>query len=205
MSLPEVLTNPAIQQMTQKRAELQSQYEQDLQRRKPEYPAVQQEAAAIRELDRQIATLADSIRDSIRNQYMTAQKQELQLAGTVGHLKGSTLAEQQLGIKYNILKREVTTNRELYNGLLQRYKEVSAEAGVTSNNISIVDRAETPLLPISPKPLLNLFIATLIGLVVSMAVVAALEIFHDGVRAPDEVEGALRYSTPWPYAAVAKG
>ena len=194
MSLPEVLTNPAIQQMTQKRAELQSQYEQDLQRRKPEYPAVQQEAAAIRELDRQIATLADSIRDSIRNQYMTAQKQESQLAGTVGHLKGSTLAEQQLGIKYNILKREVTTNRELYNGLLQRYKEVSAEAGVTSNNISIVDRAETPLLPISPKPLLNLFIATLIGLVVSMAVVAALEIFHDGVRAPDEVEG--RFGIP---------
>ena len=124
-----VLTNPAIQQMTQKRAELQSQYEQDLQRRKPEHPAVQQEAAAIRELDRQIATLAGSVRDSIRNQYLTAQKQESELAGAVGHLKGSTLAEQQLGIRYNILKREVTTNRELYNGLLQRYKEVSAEAG----------------------------------------------------------------------------
>ena len=46
MSLPEVLTNPAIQQMTQKRAELQSQYEQDLQRRKPEYPAVQQRTSA---------------------------------------------------------------------------------------------------------------------------------------------------------------
>jgi succinoglycan biosynthesis transport protein ExoP len=188
MSLPDVLTNPAIQQMTQKRAELQSQYEQDLQRRKPEHPAVQQEAAAIRELDRQIATLAGSVRDSIRNQYLTAQKQESELAGAVGHLKGSTLAEQQLGIRYNILKREVTTNRELYNGLLQRYKEVSAEAGVTSNNISIVDRAEAPLFPISPKPLINLFLATLIGLVVAMIVVAALEIFHDGVRAPDEVE-----------------
>ena len=88
MSLPDVLTNPAIQQMTQKRAELQSQYEQDLQRRKPEYPAVQQEAAAIRELDRQIATLADSVRDSIRNQYLTAQKQESQLAGSSRSLKG---------------------------------------------------------------------------------------------------------------------
>ena len=194
MSLPDVLTNPAINQMTQKRAELQSQYEEDLQRRKPEHPAVQQEAAAIRELDRQIAALAGSIRDSIRNQYMTAQKQESQLAGAVGQLKGSTLAEQQLGIRYNILKREVTTNRELYNGLLQRYKEVSAEAGVTSNNISIVDRAEAPLLPISPRPLLNLFLATLIGLVISMIVVAALEIFHDGVRAPDEVEG--RFGIP---------
>lgn len=188
MSLPEVLGNPAIQQMTQRRAELEAAYEQELQRRMPDHPAVKQAAAAIRELDRQITTLASGIRNSIRNQFEIAVKQESQFAGTVGQLKGATLAEQQLGIRYNILKREVTTNRELYNGLLQRYKEVSAEAGATSNNISIVDRAEAPLVPISPNPLLNLFLAGLIGLIVAMIVVAALEIFHDGVRAPDEVE-----------------
>lgn len=188
MSLPDVLTNPAIQQMTQKRAELQSQYQEELQRRKPEHPAVQQAAAAIRELDRQIATLAGSIRSSIQNQYLTAQKQESQLAGTVNNLKGSTLAEQQLGIRYNILKREVDTNRELYNGLLQRYKEVSAEAGVTSNNISIVDRAEPPLVPFSPRPLLNLALAGLAGVLLSFLAVAGLEIFRDGVRAPEEIE-----------------
>lgn len=188
MSLTEVLVNPAIQQMTQKRAELQSQYQEELQRRKAEHPAVQQAAAAIRELDRQIATLAASIKDSIRNQYQTAQKQESQLVGTVGQLKGSTLAEQQLGIRYNILKREVDTNRELYNGLLQRYKEVSAQAGVTSNNISVVDRASAPLLPVSPRPAVNLALALIFGLVLAAGVVAALELFHDGVRAPDEVE-----------------
>lgn len=188
MNLPEVLSNGAINQMTQRRAELQSLYEQELQRRQPEHPAVQQAAAAIRELDRQISSLASSIRNSIRNQYNVAVKQERQLSGTVGNLKGATLAEQQLGIRYNILKREVTTNRELYNGLLQRYKEVSAEAGVTSNNISIIDRADPPLLPISPKPLLTLVLAALIGLVIAMVVVAAFEIFRDGVRTPDEVE-----------------
>lgn len=194
MSLTEVLTNPAIQQMTQKRAELQSQYQEELQRRKSDHPAVQQAAAAIRELDRQIVTLSGSIRDSIRNQYQTAQKQEGQLAGTVSSLKGSTLAEQQLGIRYNILKREVDTNRELYNGLLQRFKEVSAEAGVTSNNISIVDRADVPLSPFSPRPLLNLTLAALIGVLLSSLAVAGLEIFHDGVRAPDEVE--KRFGVP---------
>ncbi len=188
MNLPEVLSNGAINQMTQRRAELQSQYEQELQRRQPEHPAVQQSAAAIRELDRQINSLASSIRNSIRNQYNVAVKQESQLNGAVGSLKGATLAEQQLGIRYNILKREVTTNRELYNGLLQRFKEVSAEAGVTSNNISIIDRAQPPLLPISPRPLLNLIVAALIGIVVAMIVVALLEIFRDGVRSPDEIE-----------------
>lgn len=194
MNLPEVLSNPAIQQMTQKRAELQSLYEQEAQRRMPEHPAVKQAAAAIAELDRQISTLATGIRNSIRNQYDIAVKQEAQLAGTVGQLKGATLAEQQLGIRYNILKREVDTNRELYNGLLQRFKEVSAEAGVTSNNISIVDRADPPLLPISPRPFVNLMLALLVGVLVAAAVVAVRELFKDGVRAPEELE--TRFGLP---------
>jgi len=194
MNLPDVLSNPAIQQMTQKRAELQSEYQEQLQHRKADYPAVQQAAAAIRELDSQIATLAGSIRNSIHNQYVTAQEQESQLSSTVGQLKGATLAEQQLGIRYNILKREVDTNRELYDGLLQRYKEVSAEAGVTSNNISVIDRAETPLLPVSPRPLVNLSIAALLGALIAFLVVAALEIFYDGIRTPEEVEA--RFGVP---------
>ena len=48
---------------------------------------------------------------------------------------------QKKGIQYNILKREVETNRGLYNSLLQRYKEVDIAGGVGTNNIFIVDRA----------------------------------------------------------------
>jgi capsular exopolysaccharide synthesis family protein len=194
MSLPDVLGNPAIQQMAQKRAELEAQYQEDLQHRKAEHPVVQQELAALKALDLQISTLAGSIRNSIRNQYQTAQSQEAQLASTVSQLKGATLSEQALGIRYNILKREVDTNRQLYDGLLQRYKEVSAEAGVTSNNISVIDRAEPPLLPVSPNPKVNILLSLLAGLVVSLAAVAALETFHDGVRGPDEVE--QRFGAP---------
>jgi succinoglycan biosynthesis transport protein ExoP len=194
MSLPDVLSNPAVQQMMQKRAELQSEYQEQLQHRKPDHPAVQQAAAALKELDGQIATLATSIRNSIHNQYVTAVQQESQLSSTVGQLKGATLAEQSLGIRYNILKREVDTNRELYDGLLQRYKEVSAEAGVTSNNISVIDRADPPLLPISPNVFINMTLALMGGLIVAFGAVAGLEIFSDGVRSPDEVE--QRFGTP---------
>lgn len=194
MSLPDVLANPAIQQMAQRRAELESQYQESLERRLPDHPAVQQQLAAIKALDRQTTALATSIRNSIRSQYRTAQSQESSLEQTVAQLKNATLSEQSLGIRYNILKREVDTNRELYNGLLQRYKEVSAEAGVTSNNISVIDRAEAPLLPTSPNPKVNIILSLLAGIVLALAAVAALETFRDGVRTPDEVE--QRFGVP---------
>ena len=188
MSLPDVLANPAIQQMAQKRSELEAQYQEDLEHRKPDHPVVKQELAALTALDRQTNLLAGAIRNSIRNQYQTAQAQEGELEGTVSQLKGATLAEQSLGIRYNILKREVDTNRELYNGLLQRFKEVSAEAGVTSNNISVIDRADPPLLPVSPNPIVNISLSLIAGFVMALVAVAALETFRDGVRTPEEVE-----------------
>ena len=191
MNLPEVLSNPAIQNLTQQRAQLDAAYQQQLQRRKREHPEVQQAAAQIKELDRQITALAEGIRSSIRDQYLTAQRQEGALRGNVGQLKGETLSEQDRGVRYNILKREVDTNRELYDGLLQRYKEISAQAGITSNNISVVDRAEPPGSPVSPRPVINMTIAGLAGLVLALLLVFAREIFDDALRAPEDVDYKL--------------
>jgi succinoglycan biosynthesis transport protein ExoP len=192
MNLSEVLANPTIQQLTQKRAEAQALYEQDLARWKQGHPSVIQAKANIDELDREIATLATSIRNSIRDQYLVAARQERALQGNVGQLKGETLAEQDRGVRYNILKREVDTNRELYDGLLQRYKQVGAEAGLTLNNISVVDRADPPLEPFSPRPLINLLFAAIVGVVLASLLVFVRERFDDAIRVPEDVDQKLR-------------
>jgi capsular exopolysaccharide synthesis family protein len=191
MSLPEVLQNQAIQELTQKRAEMQASYQQERQRHKPAYPTVQQAVASLKEIDRQIATLGGQIRLSLRDNFIVAQRQEQALESNVNALKGETLAEQDRGVRYNILKREVDTNRELYDGLLQRFKEVSAQAGATDNNISIVDRAVPPLEPIAPKPSLNMALAGLAGLIVALAGVFAREKLDDAFRSPDDIENKL--------------
>ena len=140
---------------------------------------MQQQAAALKELDAQITALATSVKNSIRNQYETSARQEAALAGTVGQLKGATLNEQSRGIRYNILKREVDTNRQLYDGLLQRFKEVSAQAGVTANNISIVDLAEPPGAPVSPNPIINMALAAIGGLALALLLVLGKEMFDE--------------------------
>lgn len=191
MSLPEVLDNPAIQELSQKRAEIEALYQQELQRRKHGHPAVVQAQANIAELNRQITAIANNLRNSIRDQFLVALKQEQALAGNVNQLKGATLAEQDRSVRYNIIKREVDTNRELYDGLLQRYKEVGAQAGITSNNISVVDKAVPPGTPVSPRPLVNVSLAGLGGLALAFLLVFARERFDDSIRAPEDVDRKL--------------
>jgi succinoglycan biosynthesis transport protein ExoP len=188
MSLPDVLTNPTVQQLSQQRAAVQVKLQESRQKYQEQHPLMQQELASIAELDRQIQATALSVRESIRNQYLQAQRQEQALAQGVGVLKGATLSEQDQSVRYNILKRETDTNRQLYVGLLQRYKQVSAEAGVTTNNVAVVDRAVPPIRPVSPDPKKNLSLAGVGGLLFAFLLVFARERFDTRVSTPEWVD-----------------
>jgi polysaccharide biosynthesis transport protein len=194
LDIPEVVSNEAIQNLLAQRANQQSLLQQQLALHQDQYPTVLNMRAQIAELDRQIQVVAEGIRQSIFNAYQIAQDRAEQLRGQVSRLKGATLSEQDRTVQYNILSREADTNRTMYDGLLQRFKEVSAEAGITTNNVSIIDQAQIPRYPSSPKLLLNFAIAFVLGCVLATGVVFLREQLDDAVRSPDDVERKLGWT-----------
>lgn len=194
MNLPIVQQNSAISALTQQRAQLRAQYQQNNRRYDDSYPAQQELQAQIDTLTAQANRIAVELRDGIRQDYVVAQRQEAALQQQLAGSKNTTLAEQDRGVRYNILRREVDTNRTLYDGLLQRYKEISAAAGIAANNISIIDRAEPPIGAVSPKPLLNLALAIVAGLVIGGGLVFIRENFNDLIRSTSDAERILELS-----------
>lgn len=190
-TLPEVLSNPAMQELLQQRAALRADIGRLRQHMRPDHPTVLRANAQLDELEDQTRALGESIRNSIRNQFLTAQRQESAIGGQVNALKTATLSEQDLGVRYNILRREVDTNRQMYESLLQRFKELSAEAGVTNNNITIVDTAEVPRKPASPRPLLNMALALVAGVALALLYAFGREQLDDAIRDPRDVEAKL--------------
>jgi capsular exopolysaccharide synthesis family protein len=106
-------------------------------------------------------------------------------------LKNATLTEQDAGVRYNLLAREADTNRTLYEGLLQRFKELSASAGITANNISIIDQADRPMRPSSPRLLLNLILSLFGGVLLGLLTVFLRERLDDSLRIPEDAERKL--------------
>lgn len=194
MAIPEVLANPAVQALVQQRAEKNVELEQERARHREQHPAVLEIEAQVRELDGQIRSLSGAIRDSIRGQFQVAQQQERSLSGQVGGLREDTLSEQDRSVRFNILSREVDTNRTLYDGLLQRFKELSAAAGIATNNISIIDTADPPLDPSSPRLFVNLLTALVAGLGLAGVLVFLREQIDDAVRSPADIERKLALS-----------
>ena len=105
----------------------------------------------IAEIDRQLAAEVLTIKASFKAAYESSSNQEGEMRKQIETLKAEVLDLQKRSIQYNILKREADTNRSLYDGLLQRYKEVDVAGGVGANNVFVVDKAEVPGAPSSPQ------------------------------------------------------
>ena len=181
--------------LTQQRATLEAEYQQKREFMKPEHPEMQSLRAQIDELSRQISRQSGQVSSGRANtllaDYRAALSAERALEGRVSQLKGAVLNLRGRSIQYNILQREVDTNRSLYDALLQRFKEIGVAGGVGMAPVSIVDRADTPTFPFKPNMLLNLLIGLGAGLLAGVAAAVGLEFLHDTINSREDVRRKL--------------
>ena len=189
------LSGSATAFLRQKRAEVAAEYASLMVIYEPEYPAAAALAAELRVLDSSIAgeearlETRDSRRySSIRNSdFEAAVNRERNLRRRVDSIKSRLATQQRSTIQYTVYQRDADTNRQLYDALLQRYKEIGISGTIAPNNIAVVQTAEVPTVPSAPNIPLNLAAALLLGCVVAGVFVVGSEMIDEGIREPGQV------------------
>jgi capsular exopolysaccharide synthesis family protein len=185
----------STQALRQSRATLEAEYQDKRTLMKPDHPDMLALKSRIDELDRQIsretARASSGQSNTLLAQYRSALAAENALRSRVAGLKGDVLDLRGRSIQYNILQREVDTNRSLYDALLQRYKEVGVAGGIGTAPVSIVDRAEVPASPYKPNLLTNILLGMGLGLLTGLAVAVALEYFYDTIKTREDIRNKL--------------
>jgi capsular exopolysaccharide synthesis family protein len=184
------LDNSTLNNLREERAKAQAEYAKLMVQFEPEYPAAKAIESQISALNQSILAEEARSRTGTSARYSEAVEREQKLRRQVNILKRQFSGERRDSIQYNIFQREVDTNRQLYDGLLQRYKEIGV-AGVGTNNISVVDRAQPPGRPSSPKLLLNVVLALLAGLGFAAAYVFVMEQIDQTVKDPNDLKSKL--------------
>ncbi len=142
----------------------------------------------ISETAQEIARESTSISGSVKSNFEAKLTTEAKLTQRITETKEEILRLQDRSSDYQTLKREVETNRQLYDGLLQRMKEVGVVAGIGSNNIAVVDAAEVPRTKFKPRLKTNVAVAIVIGLFGGVLLAFLFETLDDTLKSSADVE-----------------
>ena len=146
-SLPQVMSDSIIQAARGKLSQLRANYQDRLTVVKPDFPEMIALRSQISEAEKDIRNQISLIKNSIKSQYDAALANEKALGDKLAELKAKALDLRGRSVDYTILLREVDTNRSLYDGLLQQFRQLGVASDADSNNVSILDRAQMPFMP----------------------------------------------------------
>lgn len=189
--LPEVVNSELINNLQPELINQRSEYSKMLGRFKPDYPEMVTLRNRIEKLESQIEEEKARITDSIVDRYEGLVEQEKAIKESIQEHEGKLLALNQSSVEYNILKREVESNEELYDGLLQRMKEIGVSSGVRENNVAVIDSAKPAQLPFKPNMGFNAVMALVLGSLGGTGLAFFLNFLDNTVRRPEDVESLV--------------
>src|SRR5579862_8397941 len=154
----------------------------------PSYPKLSILNNQLKEVDSQIQSEIKKTVSKVRGQYAAALQRENMLHDALEKQKQEANKLNESAIEYTLLKRDVDTNRQLYEGLLQKLKEAGVSAGLKSNNFRIIDGARPPTGPIEPNVPRNLLFAAVLGLASGVGLAFLLEGLDNTVRTTEQAQ-----------------
>jgi succinoglycan biosynthesis transport protein ExoP len=191
-NFPDILRNDLIKTLETSVAELNLQkakLETDFKRPWPELERV---TSQLEEAERQLERQKQRAIQSVGTEYHAAVQRENLLAQALAAQKLQANTFNENSIQYGIIKHQVDTDKQLYDGLLQRMKEAGVSAGLKSSNIRVIDPATPPASPFSPNKPMNLALALAIGLMGGVGLAFFVEYLDGSIKTPDDVDRYIK-------------
>ena len=190
-SLSAIASNPFVQQLKSRIVELQREKVQLQTRYGEKYPDVQRVNGQIADAQTQLDGEIDKAVNAIKADYQAAVEQEQQLNKDLDTQKAQATDLNRKSIDYSVLQREAESNRQVYESLLQREKELRVVSNSRANNVRLLDRAEVPGAPFTPNTRRAWMMALLFGLGIGLAAAFAIDYLDDTVKTPEDVTWRL--------------
>ena len=186
-SIPEILQNPYIQSLKAQLAELERRKALLSERYGDKHPEMLTVNASIQDATRQLNLEIAKAVDSIRHDYESAMLEERTLASALDEQKALATDLDRKSVTYTVLQRDAESNRELYQTLLRREKELQVLANSRGNNVRLVERAAVPQAPFSPNLRRAMMLGAIVAFLVAVGLVLGLDYLDDTIKTPEDI------------------
>jgi capsular exopolysaccharide synthesis family protein len=186
-SLADVLSDHSLSEIQSKMSDLKRQLADLRTVFSPEFSKVRRLQAELETLQPVFANKQADIVLRIKNDFTEASRREKLLEMAYNSQAHEVTGQDEKAIQYNILKRDVDSNRQLYDTMLQQMKQASIASAIRASNVRVVDPAEVPQTSFSPNFKLNSAVGLLAGLLLSLTVVTLRERADRTLHQPGDI------------------
>jgi capsular exopolysaccharide synthesis family protein len=189
--IPEAITNPLIQRLREDYVRMSREYAKKQETFLPEFPEMKRLKTELDAAKIALETETGGLIKGAYSDYQAALRQYRALEAVFNKQKRDAIELNNNAILYNSLKVEVADKKNLLESIMRRQSETGVSAqlkDVRTSNASIVDRAETPADPSSPKKKLNMVLALMIGLFGGLGLAFLFEHLDSSIKSFEDVE-----------------
>ena len=186
IEVTDINNNELMRRLLEQQATLRSQLALDSRTLLPGHPRIKELSAQLAGLQAQITAEARKAVRSLENDAQIAGASATSLAGQLDVQKGQAAQSNQQEIELRALEREAKAKRDLLESYMQRFTDAQARSTLSKTPViaQIIAQASAPQEPYFPKKLPIIFIATMIGFVLSLSLAAARELLSGAAFVP---------------------
>jgi succinoglycan biosynthesis transport protein ExoP len=155
------------------------------------HPAMQEIKAKIDSLKRSISEERRRAVKAIQTQFSNERSAEQRLRDQIDLEKASAQDLQKQLIQYNVLAKEASSLRDLYQAVLRQVKEIEISASSSSSHVFVTDYASLPNSPSAPKSNLIITLFAVLGVCLGLLTSLIMEAFDTTLKSSEDVQGAL--------------
>lgn len=180
--------NPTLAALRGQLSDLQTQRAQLATRYGPRDPKMMDVQTQIDKVQSQIDNEVELARHQVVDEYQGALGVENALRQRLGQQEEAAYKLNEGVAQYAILRQQAALTRDLYDTLEMRLEEATLTAGLSAANITVVDRAQVPFLPVVPRKRESVLLGLAGGLVAGFMIAFLIESIDDRLQTSDEVE-----------------
>ncbi len=190
-ALPASIESSAYRDYKQKLADLNARVAELVPPLTEDNPKVMHLRSEIREVQQSMTQERSSTTDRMRNDFESARRHEDLLNAAYATLQASVSNEMSKTARVNLLRREVESEQNLYQTLLQRAKEAGFASAMQATTIRVVDRGVAPRAPVSPRRGAAAGVGLLLGSICGLGFAIFKDRHANVFRIPGETERHL--------------
>ena len=157
----------------------------------PQYPDVAKARSELADIQAQIRSEISRIISNLEARVMVSQQRLVSLDRSLSTARGSLADSNRALARLYDLDRRAKASQALYESYLNRYKEVVAEQGTERADARLLSQAQPPLVPSTPRILLSVVLAAILGGAIGAVAAVVAELQFSGLTTSDDVERHL--------------